>query len=80
MGSVRCTGDSAFEKTSVDGVEGGDTEGDGGSAGRSGGSSCKKLLDWLREDGLVLWFLTRSYNEGRAFRRGRKPTFIQNVE
>jgi hypothetical protein len=52
--------------------------GDGGNGGRSrglGGSSVKLCL--RRSDKLSMFLLRmRSYNEGRAFSRGRRPTFI----
>jgi len=49
--------------------------GDAGNGGRSSIASLVGVLG-LIDNRSILRFRTRSYKDGRAFRRGRKPMFI----
>jgi len=60
----------------LSGVEGGDVEGDGGRAGRCASTSWSgATLDKVS----MCWFRIKSMKEGRALKRGRKPTFIKEL-
>jgi len=50
--------------------------GDEGNGGSSAGSSSKKLCCGWIDSLSMLRLRTRSYREGRAFRRGLRPMFI----
>jgi hypothetical protein len=50
--------------------------GDEGNGGSSAGSSLTKLRGGWTESWSMLRLRIRSYREGRAFKRGLRPTFI----
>ena len=68
-------GSGWIERTGVGGVER-FLSGDKGNGGSSAGSSSTKLRNGWTESWSMLRLRTRLYKEGRAFRRGLRPTFI----